>query len=114
MFEEQQATSNDLPEIASIVLIPNEDEQAGSEGDSDDDETVEPKDINRFSAGILNGQAEIDFVDDKDDELPDITEVIFLYIKSETKRYVLLSYFCSTYGTVFWIRIQIRIRKYLF
>jgi hypothetical protein len=40
MFEEQQATSNDLPEIASIVLIPNEDEQAGSEGDSDDDETV--------------------------------------------------------------------------
>ncbi len=72
MLEENAA----LPEISAITLIPNDDEQAGTDGDSDDEETMEPKNINHFGPGILNAQAEIDFVDSQDDELPDVTEVI--------------------------------------
>ncbi len=79
MFEEEQA---DLPEISSITLIPNMDEGDDTDGDSDDKETTEPKSIDRFSAGVLNSQAEIDFVDNQDEELPDITQVhIFIVSK---------------------------------
>jgi hypothetical protein len=78
MFEEEQA---DLPEISSITLIPNMDEGDDTDGDSDDEETTEPKSIDRFSAGVLNSQAEIDFVDNQDEELPDITQVhIFIVL----------------------------------
>jgi hypothetical protein len=69
-----------LPLITSITLIPNDDEddQAGTdEEDSDDDENqLEPcKSMDRFGAGILNAMAEIDFLDEEDEELPDVTEV---------------------------------------
>ncbi len=78
MFEEEQA---DLPEISSITLIPNMDGGDDTDGDSDDEETTEPKSIDRFSAGVLNSQAEIDFVDNQDEELPDITQVhIFIVL----------------------------------
>ncbi len=45
------------------------------DGDSDNEESVQPKDINHFSARILNAPAEISFADDGDEELPDLTEV---------------------------------------
>jgi hypothetical protein len=57
------------------------DEGDDTDGDSDDEETTEPKSIDRFSAGVLNSQAEIDFVDNEDEELPDITQVhIFIVL----------------------------------
>jgi hypothetical protein len=68
-----------LPEITSITLIPNDDNQAGTDEDSDDDENLEPKSMDRFGRGILNSMAEIDFLDE-DEELPDVTEVSFCVI----------------------------------
>ncbi len=69
-----------LPHITSITLIPNDDDddQAGTDGDdSDNDENqLEPcKSMDRFGPGILNAMAEIDFLDEEDEELPDVTEV---------------------------------------
>ncbi len=68
-----------LPEITSITLIPNDDNQAGTDEDSDDDENLEPKSMDRFGRGILNSMAEIDFLDE-DEELPDVTEVSFCVV----------------------------------
>ncbi len=68
-----------LPEITSITLIPNDDDQAGTDEDSDDDENLEPKSMDRFGRGILNVMAEIDFLDENE-ELPDVTEVNFCVI----------------------------------
>ncbi len=69
-----------LPPITSITLIPSDDkdDQAGTDGDdSDNDENqLEPyKSMDRFGPGILNAMAEIDFLDEEDEELPDVTEV---------------------------------------
>lgn len=66
-----------LPQITSITLIPNDDDQAGTDGDSDDDDNLQPKSMDRFSAGILNAEAELDFLDE-DEDLPDVMEVGFL------------------------------------
>jgi hypothetical protein len=50
------------------------DEGDETDGDSDDEEMTEPKSINRFGAGVINSQVEIDFVDNQEEELPDITQ----------------------------------------
>jgi hypothetical protein len=71
---EEKAEKNTLSEISSVTLIPNDDEKADTDGDSDDEETVEPKNIDHFGPGILSSLAEVDFVNDE--ELPDITEVL--------------------------------------
>lgn len=71
MIKEDQV---DLPEASSITLIPNMDEGDDTDGDSDDEEMTEPKSINRFGAGVINSQVEIDFVDNQEEELPDITQ----------------------------------------
>ena len=84
LLEDKQES---LPEISSITLIPNSDEGDDTDGDSDDEETTEPKSIDRFCPGILNSQAEIDFVDNENEELPDITQV---FLKCNTQ-------LCGTY-----------------
>ncbi len=70
---EDEDEADPLPQISPITLIPK-DHGAETDGDSDYGKTLEPKSINRFSPGILNAMAEIDFLDG-DEELPDITEV---------------------------------------
>jgi hypothetical protein len=84
--------SSRLPPITSITLIPNDDDdQAGTDGDdSDNDENqLEPcKSMDRFGPGILNAMAEIDFLDEEDEELPDVTEVglfcsYFMFLKGD-------------------------------
>ncbi len=66
-----------LPEITSITLIPNDDNQAGTDEDSDYDENLEPKSMDRFGRGILNSMAEIDFLDE-DEELAYLVVLSFL------------------------------------